>query len=451
MTRPESAYAWAVRRRPLLNDLPAVDAWEDEHSNDRRWSATLRLASSRCEALEHAGAETRQAIASIWIERVDAGYAAATLHPVDGEFVLLADAGLRHMIDVAGVLVARHYRGSSFEASHCTDSVRSSFARVHHVLVGQFYLYGRLRQPLSVDLLVGEVAQRVTQEATLFVLAHELGHAVAATQHRAGSVHWLDPERPSDGLEDVAVEIEADAFAVALCLADLWGAQVGEAELTLRILAIRLTLNTMEAVEAASLVPRPYRHLPARRRWNGIRAYLTERVPLWLLERVDELWDSLASALTFTEAPALIPPCEGILSTFARDGWIAGCSPAEDGDWTQQEQIVWQFRLPPPIVEYLIGADAVSATPDLANDHARVLRAGRKAVTEMLATLPPWLVGSDPSHGRATSGDLIEYLRIRDRWPEPFRDGAPLPIHLMAAAIHQRLNGRLPRVPETPG
>ena len=88
------------------------------------------------------------------------------------------------------------------------------------------------------------------------------------------------------------------------------------------MLAIRLTLNAMEAVEAAGLVPRVDRHLPARRRWNGIRLYLAARFPAWLLERVDELWEALGGAFTFTEASVLVPPFEGVLFSLVREGWL---------------------------------------------------------------------------------------------------------------------------------
>ena len=48
MTRPAIAYAWAARRRTLLNDTSASEqSWEDEHSNDPRWSAAVRLAAQR--------------------------------------------------------------------------------------------------------------------------------------------------------------------------------------------------------------------------------------------------------------------------------------------------------------------------------------------------------------------------------------------------------------------
>jgi hypothetical protein len=446
VSRPQIAHAWAVQRRALLNDAPAHDEWQDDHSNDPRWSAVARLADSRAKELASAATETQQAIASLWIERVDGGYLATTLHPLEGEFALLADVGLQHMIDVNAMLVARHYREPSFDASHCTDAARSAFARLYHSLIGQFYLYGRLRYPLPFPLLGPQpLAERVAQEAALFVLAHELGHAVAASQHRAGLLHWLDPERPPADLTDFAVEVEADAFAVALCFADLWGAHAGEAEATLRILAIRLTLNTMEAVEAASLLLRVFRHLPAKRRWNGIRSYLAERFPRWLLHRVDDLWGVLGEVLTFTEASAIVPPFEGILTSLRREGWIAGFEPSAEEEWSQHEEMIWHFRQPAPIVEFLIGADAVTAMPDLSGDVAATYRVGHHAVTSLLDSLPPWLTGSDPEGGQATSGELISYLRLRERWPPPFADGAPLPIHLMASAVHQRLNGRLPR------
>lgn len=446
MSQPQVAHAWAAQRRALLNDAPSNDEWEDDHSNDPHWSAVVRLAASRARELASAAEETQQVIASLWIERVDGGYLATELHPLDGEFALLADVGLQRMIDVNAMLVARHYLGPSFDASHCTAPARTAFARLYHSLVGQFYLYGRLRHPLPLPLLGPRpVADRVAQEAALFVLAHELGHAVAASHHRAGLLHWLEPERPSGDLTDFAVEIEADAFAVALCFADLWGARVGEAEATLRILAIRLTLNTMEAVEAASLLPRVFRHLPARRRWNGIRSYLAERFPDWLLERVDDLWRVLGEALTFTEASAIVPPVEGILTALKREGWIANFEPSVEEEWAQHEEMVWHFRQPAPIVEFLIGADAVTALPGLRGDAAPTYRIGHQAVTSLLHSLPPWLTGADPQRGQATSGELITYLRRRDRWPPPFADGAPLPIHLMASAVHQRLNGRLPR------
>lgn len=446
MSRPQIAHAWAAQHRALLNDAPSSNEWQDDHSNDPHWSAVVRLAAARAEELASAGEETKQAIASLWIERVDGGYLATTLHPLDGEFALLADVGLQRMIDVNAMLVARHYQEPSFDAAHCTDAARSAFARLYHCLLGQFYLYGRLRHPPPMPLLGPRlVADRVAQEAALFVLAHELGHAVAASHHQAGSLHWLDPERPPGDLTDFAVEIEADAFAVALCFADLWGARVGEAEATLRILAIRLTLNTMEAVEAASLLPRVFRHLPARRRWNGIRSYMADRFPGWLLERVDDLWGVLGQALTFTEASAIVPPFEGVLTALRREGWIADFEPSLEEEWSEHEQLVWHFRQPAPIVEFLIGADAITAIPDLSGDLAATFRVGHEAVTSLLDSLPPWLTGSDPQRGQATSGELITYLRRRDRWPPPFAEGAPLPIHLMASAVHQRLNGRLPR------
>ena len=449
MTRPAIAYACAARRRTLLNDTSASEqSWEDEHSNDPRWSAAVRLAARRSQELQHGTEETQQALASLWVERVNTGYMAIALHPLAGEFALVADSGLQELINLAAVYVARHYRGSSFDAAHCPPVARSSFGRLYQIQLGQFYLYGRFCEPSPAGLDGGAVAERVMQEATLFALAHELGHAVAATEHRAGHMYWLDEQQAPANLGHVAVEIEADAFAVALCFADLWGASVGEAEATLRMLAIRLTLNAMEAVEAASLVPRVDRHLPARRRWNGIRSYLAERFPAWLLERVDELWEALAGPFTFTEASVLVPPFEGVLFSLARDGWLDAYDPAEEEQWAQREQLVWHFRLPLRISEYLIGADAVSTVPGSEPDHVETFRAGQQAVTELLEGLPDWLVGDDPAHGQATSGELISYLRIRERWPAPFCDGAPLPIHLMASAVHQRLNGRFPRSPE---
>lgn len=446
MSRPKIAQAWAEQRRALLNDVPAKDEWQDDHSNDPLWSAVVRLAARRAKELAFARKETQHAIASLWIERVDGGYLATTLHPVDGEFALVADAGLQRMIDVGAMLVARHYLDPSFDASHCTDAARTTFGRLYHSLVGQFYLYGRLNHTLPFPLLgPQEIAARVAQEASLFVLSHELGHAVATSQHRAGLLRWLDQERLSADLADFAVEIEADAFAVALCFADLWGARVGEAEVTLRIMAIRLTLNTMESVEAASLIPRVFRHLPARRRWNGIRYSLAERFPGWLLERVDALWGVMGEALMFTEASAIVPPFEGILTSLKREGWLTDFEPSLGEEWTQLEKSVWQFRQPAPIVEFLIGADAVTALPDMSGDAADTYRIGNQAVTSLLNSLPPWLTGADPQGGQATSGELIAYLRRRDHWPPPFAHGAPLPIHLIASAVHQRLNGRLPR------
>lgn len=442
MTRPEFAYAWALQRRCLLNDESFIGStWEDEHSNDPRWSATRQLAMRRADALVADKARTQQAIGSLWIEQVSTGYVATSLHPTSGEFAVLTDTGLQYMIDIAANLIARHYREPEFGATQCPESARESFGRLYQALTGQFYLYGRLTKPVPVEFLGNrKVAQRVAQEASLFVLAHELGHAVAATQHQSGRPYWLDADRPRDDLSNVAVEIEADAFGVALCLADCWGSSVGEAEVTLRILAIRLVLHTMEIVEAASLVSRLHRHLPATDRWRGLHSCLDERFPDWLLARIDSLWDAMAEALTFPETTELAPPLENLLLSLERDGWIDRCELDAGEEWMRQESLSWQFRLPLPILEYLIGADAVSVDPDPQRTHIEVLTVGTNAVTELLSHLPPSLVGDDSSHARATSGDLIFYLRDRRAWPHPFSDGAPLPIHLMASAVHRRLH-----------
>lgn len=52
-------------------------------------------------------------------------------------------------------------------------------------------------------------------------------------------------------------------------------------------------------------------------------------------------------------------------------------------------------------------------------------------------TLSAWLTGTDAGYGAASHGDLIEHLRRREVWPEPFRSGTSgvLPIHTMAAAV----------------
>ena len=163
------------------------------------------------------------------------------------------------------------------------------------------------------------------------------------------------------------------------------------------------------------------------------------------MDRVDSLWGVLGQALTFTEASAIVPPFEGVLTALRREGWIADFEPSLEEEWSEHEQLIWHFRQPAPIVEFLIGADAITAIPDLSGDLAATFRVGHEAVTSLLDSLPPWLTGSDPQRGQATSGELITYLRRRDRWPPPFAEGAPLPIHLMASAVHQRLNGRLPR------
>ena len=223
MTRPAIAYSWAARRRTLLNDTSASEQTrEDEHSNDPRWSAAMRLAARRSQQLKHGAEETKQALASLWVERVNTGYMAITLHPLAEEFALVADSGLQELIDLAAVYVARHYRGSSFDAAHCPPAARSSFGRLYQIQLGQFYLYGRFCEPSPVGLDGGQVAERVVKEATLFALAHELGHAVAATEHRAGHVHWLDEQQAPADLGHVAVEIEADAFAVA-CVSTICG------------------------------------------------------------------------------------------------------------------------------------------------------------------------------------------------------------------------------------
>lgn len=444
MAVPEAARSWAQKQRVLLELGSIVDKENSfEHSNSHAWSYVLGLAAKRISHMPVVSPDLAAILGRTWIEEGDGGFVTARLYPIGGEFAVLTDRGLVDLLKLGGQLISRHYGGSSFELEHCEVEQRIAFARINTTVTGQLFLRGRLSERLPpLEPKWAPVADRVLGEAMLFVLAHELGHAIALGEHLQGTPHWLDEGSIPSELRDVAAEVEADGFAVAVVFSDVLGAAVGDSEVLLRLMAVRLVLQVLESAERASLATTQQRHLPAERRWGGIRSYLGSVMPTWLLERFEDLWDIVRRPLTITEAlgPELL--LDSPMAVGVTHGWLTPHT--EDPWWQDVELQVGQFRLPTTLLEVLIGTDAASFLGE--TDLRNTLALGRKAVADLLPTLPPWTRGADPRGRQAGSGELINYLRKRDRWPHPFSDGAPLPIHLMASAVHRSVRGPLPRL-----
>lgn len=441
MPTPKVAREWARAQRNLLETAPpSLEEFCFEHANTVAWERVWELTSNRVDHMSQVSSQASSAIDRIWIEQGDGGFVTMRLYPVGDQFAVLTDSGFVNLLKLGSQLIARHYKDASFETEHCTPEQRQAFARINTTMVGQLFLHGRLVKEMpALNPKWGPVAERVLREALLFALAHELGHAIVFGQHVHGTVHWLSEAQVPSDLRDVAAEVEADGFAVAVVFSDLVDTTAGDSEVLLRLMALRLVLQVLESTERASLTESFERHLPAVRRWAGIRAYLGSVLPSWLLERFERLWDVVRRPLVITEARDLVPPLESPMIVGVAQGWLER---AEDHErWLEIETQVWQFRLPTVILEVLIGADAAAFMGD--RDLGRALELGRRAVEELLETLPSWVTGSGPRRRQAGSGELMRHLRFADRWPPPFRDGAPLPLHLMTAAVHRSLRGPL--------
>lgn len=393
---------------------------------------------------------TLPVLARTWIEVLNVGYCAAEIRAVEDEFAILIDSGLIRTVQAAAGVVAHHFRAGLFTPETVTGAERSALGRIYAAFVGQYFLLGRITEPFPlVSNSSDGIARHITTEALAFVVGHELAHAVAGHTSDRTSTRWLTQSAAPPELRQYAAEIEADALALQLCIGDLWGRSVAEGELQARLLAIRLTFQVMETVERCSLVAASSRHLPATRRWAGLRFALGDRVSSAWLDALDKAWASIVSCLSFSDVTELEPPRQPPLEALAASGWNALPGVLSDR-WVELETWAWQFRLETVILDTLVGTAFVQPPrledPNL--DDAYLV--GKSAVDEMLSRLPAWLLDGGSTRGNATSADLIQYLRRRSRWPEPIRSDANtvMPIHLMAASLARRVNHDLAQAAE---
>ena len=465
------ARAWASSYRALLDDEGAArqagcqPVVEHPNTDDRFIASCLRVLDKRAGSARDFGEAFRAALTKIWVTTVSSGYCSTDARPVGDQTAILVDRGLIRAVDAAAALIGQHYEEPEFSSEACTDEQRAAFARAHTTFLGQYFLYGRAAEALDVRSRDLRVDRLVAGEALTFVLAHEIGHVIAGHSPSGESLSWLKPENVPAGLHAFAAEIEADALGLQLHSGDMWDQTVGRSEVEARLFAIRSVLLTFETVEACALVPVNRRHLPARRRWEGMLNALTRRFDMATLTRHEALWDVMSPHLRFTETQALESPRTAISEALRDAGWQA---PARSGlavdsevnrtrearetreeseisetwkRWDDLEAAVWQYRLPRQVVETLVGYEAgllLNPAHQMGSESHRI---GRLAVTELIEHLPRWLRASESSLGSASSGDLIVHLRRRNSWPEPFRSATKgvLPIHTMASAVRQVL------------
>lgn len=447
MMIPTKAYSWARQYHAELSDDDSSIA-AGEAAAEQSGPSGSELAQTVRRRLHGSGdyaAVALPVLSRTWIEVLDVGYCTAEIRPVEDEFAILIDSGLIRTLQAAAGLVAHHFHAGLFQPDTVTVAERSALGRLYAAFVGQYYLLGRIREPFPlVSSRSDDIARHLANEALSFVVGHELAHAVAGHTSDPESTRWLDQSVSAPELRQYAAEIEADALAVQLCVGDLWGQSVAEGELQARLLAIRLTFQVMETVERCSLAAAASRHLPAKRRWAGVRFALVERVSNEWLDTLDRAWDSIVSCLGFADVSELQAPGQRPIELLVTAGWrtVPGTSCER---WVELETSSWHFRLNTIILDTLIGIELLQperleglSLGELGN----AFLVGRRTVDGMLATLPPWLLDGGSTRGSASSGDLVQYLRRRSRWPEPIRSdmSTVMPIHLMAAALARRIN-----------
>lgn len=448
------ARAWAEKYRRLVGG--AVDDGppgnpdppllvNDPATADPLVAEVLQELRTRARSMRDGGRRVDAALDVTWFERVPTGYCSTDVRPVEDETVVLVDDGLVWAVKAGSSLVARHYFHPQFALEHVSAADRHAFARVHDVFLGQYFLFGRAKSSIGLASGAEAVERRLTQECVAFVLAHELGHVVAGHRADGDSTGWLASATTPEPLHAFAPEIEADAIAVQLLLGDMWGNSVAEAEVDLRLLAMRLTLQTLETVEQCALVTVLRRHLPAGRRWEGVLNFLHRRFPATTLERFSRLWDGLAPSLRFGTATELLPPATSASDDALRHGWVARSTTRVLRRWDDLEDAVWQYRQPAAVLHAVIGLEIGQFQDPPVTDVMEARLLGIALTDEVLTGLPGWMLGGLAAGGAASAGDLVEHLRLRARWPEPFRSAEQgvLPIHLVTAAVHSELRLRL--------
>ncbi|MGB7979861.1 MAG: hypothetical protein WCF36_03585 [Candidatus Nanopelagicales bacterium] len=438
------ARAWADSYKALVKeelDDEGSRTGLTDHTDDPAIASCLRVLSARAESARDSGEALRNALSRTWITTVSSGFCSTDSRPVADQTAILVDRGLIRAIEAAAALVGRHYADPEFDARACTDEQRADFARAHTTFLGQYFLFGRASTGLGVCSSDPRVDARVAREALAFVLAHELGHVMAGHTPSGDRLSWITPENTPADLHQFAAEIEADALAVQMLLGDMWDTTVGQSEVDARLFAIRTVLQTFETVEECALVPVTRRHLPARRRWEGLLNAFTRRFSIETLGRHEALWGGISPHLRFAPAFEVETPQTPVSQALSEAGWTGIGDPRAWSEWDGLEAAVWQYRLPREVVEVLVGYEAGVLLDEGHSLGQESYRLGRRAVAELVEGLPRWLRGTDSAHGSASSGDLIAYLRRREVWPEPFRsthDGV-LPIHTMASAVRSAL------------
>jgi hypothetical protein len=404
----------------------------------------LRRLRKRAALIPQAGFAETIAVTEVMV--VPSGHCSAEARIGDGKPALWIDSGLLSALRLASLLVARHFDEGLFRTGVVDDETRASFARLFRAFLGQYYLFGRFRldPPSLPDDQFGKLAGLIAAEAATFVIGHELGHVIAGHLDEPCATRWLDRSATTRRTHDAAQEIEADALAVAVALADLFGATVPEGLADLRLLAIRLSYELLSSVEHCYLVAHSRSHLPADERWEGVLHFLHRRFPPATLVRVSKGWQLVAEALRFPVTTNFEPPAVPVLDDLKAHHWPAPDIAAEGGkaDWDMAEESSRQFRLDATFQYALIGS-AVLGIEDLsAIAEGDLLAAGRAVVDELEAGLPRLLKGENTFvHATPGVGDLVRHLRLRQSWPEPFRSDQSLglPIHLAAGAVAKRL------------
>lgn len=451
LTSAEQARAWAREHRRVVDDHfdpHAVPAPLHPYSDDGRVNAVVTTLATRAAAMADDGELAAHTLNRIWTERLDTGFCSTEIHRVGDQFAILVDSGLIAALDVGSVAVARHY-GQSFDVSAVTDEVRAGFGRFFTIFVAQYFLYGRIRfgPPPLIGFEAG-VAARIAHESLVFVLGHELAHAMAGTRHFHGDHLWTDTEDVPNGLRRYTPEIEADAVALQMCFGTLWAGQpLSQAEVELRLFAVRMSFAILQTIEKCCLTPTFARHLPAERRWNGVLQFLNSRLPQWLMDKHNQDWNTLGPLFDFAPLQSAAPPEDSLTRRLVDTGWVSEVNDLTV--WEEMEIPARQFRLATPVLHALLGllADALdhgdphcTVLQSEADAHAAVAKG--VAITEALVDrLPAWLKPVPEAATTTSVGDIIEYLRKHQRWPEPFSahpDVAP-PIHLAAASIARTL------------
>jgi hypothetical protein len=388
------------------------------------------------------------AIAAVKVSVVPSGYCSAEVSLTRDGPALRIDSGLLSALRLASLLVARHFDEGLFRVGAIDDETRASFARLFRAFLGQYYLLGnfRLEPPTPPDDSAGAVVRLITSEATAFVLGHELGHVVARHLGEAGATRWLDQALTTERTHSAAQEIEADALAVAIVLADLFGAKVPEGLADLRLLSIRLAYEVLSSVERCYLTPPSRSHLSAGDRWQGVLHFLHTRFPPSTIARVSNGWAPIADALRFPVTMDFEPSGIRIEDDLNAHGWPA-LSDAQDGavDWDMAEETARQFWLRAAYQHALIGAGAMGIQDLSAIGNDELVAAGETVVEGLVKNLPRLLRGqSSAIRAMPGAGDLVRHLRRRDVWPEPFRSDSSLglPIHLAAGAVARHLSNQ---------
>lgn len=394
------------------------------------------------------GALATQTLTRTWTERLDTGFCSTEIRRVGDQFTILIDSGLIAALDVGSVALARHY-GQSFDVSAVTDEVRSGFSRFFTTFVAQYFLYGRIR--FGPPQLIGfepHVAARIAQESLMFVLGHELAHAMAGTHHFRGDHLWADNDDVPDSLRRYTPEIEADAIAVQMCFGTLWAGQpLGQAEVELRLFAVRMGFAILQTIEQCCLTPSFAQHLPAERRWNAVLHFLRSRLPQWLVDKHSQDWATLGPMFDFAALQSVVPPPDSLTQRLVETGWVDEVS--DLAIWEHMETPARQFRLATPVLHALLGllADALdhddlkSAVLQSDADARAAAKKGLAITDDLINRMPAWLKPVPEGVTTTSVSDIIEYFRKHERWPEPFSahpDVAP-PIHLAAASIARKL------------